>query len=218
MFGRRKVRLPEVQLPEVRLSDVRVPVPEVRLHDVQLPDLRLPEVRLPEVQLPHVPEVRLPEVQLPHMPAVRLPSVDVAGWRTPELDVGGQPPYLRRRGTSPLWTGLKFALGLSLGLAVGCLIAALLAPSAGDDTRRMLGRRLRGGGDQPPLPDEAQSSSGAITRGRRVSTVAHTGAVGELRSRFDAAKAALEQEKQSYENELWVRFRRALQTGRASEV
>jgi len=236
MFGRRRrVRLPEltdvklpelpevrlrdVRLPEVRLPDVRVPVPEVRLPDVQLPEIRLRDVRLPEVRLPevHLPDVRLPEVPLPQVPEVRVPSLALAGLRTPELDIGGAAPFVRRRRSSPLWTGLKFLVGLSLGLAVGCLIAAMLAPAAGEDTRQMLSQRVRGRG-QPRLPDEAVTSSGAVTRGRRVSSAANVGLLDDLRARFEAAKAALEQERRARESELWARFRRALQTGRASEA
>jgi gas vesicle protein len=113
-------------------------------------------------------------------------------------------------------TGLKFALGLGLGLAVGCLVAALLAPAAGEDVRQMLRERLRGG--QPRLPDEAVTNSGQVTRGTRVSSASNVGTVGNLRARFEAAQVAMEQERREHENELWVRFRRALQTGRASEV
>jgi hypothetical protein len=226
MFGRRRVRLPELtdvklpELPEVRLRDVRVPVPEVRLPEVQLPEVRLRDVHLPEVRLPDVqlPDVRLPQVHLPSVPEVRLPSVELAGRRTPELDLGGRAPFVHRRRSNPLWVALKFALGLSIGLAVGCLVAALLAPSAGDDTRRMLRQRVPGGGGPAPLPDEARTSSGAITRGTPVSSAANSGPVGDLRARFEAAKAAMAQDRQAHENELWVRFRRALQTGRASEV
>src|SRR5262245_50398942 len=134
MFGRRKVRLPE-------------------LAQVQMPELL--EVRLPDVRLP-VPEVRLAEVQLPSVPELRLPSVELGGLRTPALEIGGRAPFVHRRRSNPLWVGLKFALGLSLGLAVGCLVAALLAPSAGDETRRMLRQRVPGGGVEPHLPDEAR--------------------------------------------------------------
>src|SRR5262245_31477722 len=200
MFGRRrKVRLPEL--------------PEVRLRDGRLPDVRVPEVRLPDVQLP---DVRLRDVPLPEVPELRVPSIALAGLRTPELDVSGRAPFVRPRRSNPIWTGLKFALGLALGLAVGCLVAALLAPAAGEDVRQMLRQRVGGGG--PPLADPAWSGSGAITRGTRVPAVANVGAVGELRARFEAAKAAMAQERQAHENALWARFRRSLQTGRVSDV
>jgi len=60
--------------------------------------------------------------------------------------------------------------------------------------------------------------NGAVTRGRRVSSAANVGLLDDLRARFEAAKAALEQERRARESELWARFRRALQTGRASEA
>jgi gas vesicle protein len=235
VFRRRKVKLTELaevarpELPEVRLRELRLP--EVKLPDLKLPDLKVPEVRLPDVRVPEVrlrdvqlPEVRLRDVQLPQVrlpdvqvPELRVPSLELAGLRTPELELGGRAPFVRRRRSNPVWTGLKFALGLGLGLAVGCLVAALLAPAAGEDIRQMLRERVRGRG-QLPLPDEAVTNSGAVTRGTRVSTASNTGPVGELRSRVEAAQAAMEQERRTRENELWVRFRRAVQTGRSSEV
>jgi hypothetical protein len=51
-----------------------------------------------------------------------------------------------------LWSALKLTLGVGTGLAVGCLIAALLAPAAGEDTRRELRALFSGEGAGAPRP------------------------------------------------------------------
>ena len=52
--------------------------------------------------------------------------------------------FRRRRRPNPIVQALKFVGGVGLGLIVGCLAAALLAPAAGEDTRRRL-RELSAG-------------------------------------------------------------------------
>src|SRR5688500_10210229 len=111
-----RMSLPEIDLPQVR-------VPELRLRDVRLPDVHLPDVHLPDL---HLSDVRLPDWRLPEM-------------RLPDLELTSQAPFVRqRKRASPLWVAVKFVLGLGLGFLVGCMIAALLAPSAGEDTRQAL--------------------------------------------------------------------------------
>src|SRR5688572_14794442 len=103
----------------------------------------------------------------------------------PDLEFINEAPFVRqRRRASPIWVGLKFVVGLGLGFFAGCLIAALLAPSAGEDTRQSIRDRLPGG--TPKLPDPAASNSGAVTRGMRVSSGGGSG--GGLSSRLESAK------------------------------
>jgi hypothetical protein len=166
----------------------RVKLPEIEMPEVRLPDLRLRDVRLPDLRLPDV--------------------------RMPDLELMSQAPFIRqRRRSNPIWVGVKFVLGLGLGFFVGCLVAALIAPSAGEDTRQAIRDRLPGG--TPKLPDPATSSSGAVTRGMRVSAV---DAGGGLSGRLEAAREAMATEQRETENALFTRFRRAITTGRASEV
>jgi hypothetical protein len=180
-----RVSLPEIDLPQVR-------VPEVRLRDVRLPDVHLPDVHLPDVRLP---DWRLPEVRLP------------------DLELTSQAPFVRqRKRTNPVWVAVKFVLGLGLGFLVGCMIAALLAPSAGEDTRQAIKDRMPGG--TPKLPDERAANSGAVTRGMHVAAAEPVSIGG----RIEAAKAAMAIEQREHENALFARFRRAIATGRASEV
>jgi hypothetical protein len=182
-----------VSLPEIDLSRMRMP--DVHLRDVRLPDLRMPDVHLPDV---HLPDVRLPDLRMPDL-------------RMPDLELTSEAPFVRQRKRSnPVWVAFKFVLGLGLGFLVGCMIAALLAPSAGEDTRQAIRDRVPGG--TPRLPDERATNSGAVTRGMHVSTVTSMG------SRLEAAKAAMTTERREHENALFARFRRAIATGRPSEV
>ena len=129
----------------------------------------------------------------------------------PDLELINEAPFIRqRRRANPIWLGFKFVVGLGLGFFAGCLIAALLAPSAGEDTRQAIRDRLPGG--TPKLPEPSATSSGAVTRGMRVSTV------GSVGSRLETAKEAMATEKRETENAMFARFRRALATGRASEL
>jgi hypothetical protein len=128
-----------------------------------------------------------------------------------EFELIAEPPFIRqRRRSHPVWVGFKFVVGLGLGFFAGCLLAALLAPSAGEDTRQAIRDRLPGG--TPKLPDPAASSSGSVTRGMHVSTV------GSVGGRLEAAKEAMATERRETENAMFVRFRRALATGRSSEL
>ena len=133
----------------------------------------------------------------------------------PDLEFINEAPFVRkRRRANPLWVGLKFVVGLGLGFFAGSLIAALLAPWAGEDTRQAIRDRLPGG--TPKLPEQGAASSGSVTRGLPVSA---TGAGnGGLGSRLDAAKEAMATEKRETENAMFARFRRAITTGRASEL
>ena len=133
----------------------------------------------------------------------------------PDLEFINEAPFIRqRRRANPIWVGFKFVVGLGLGFFAGCLIAALLAPSAGEDIRQAIRDRLPGG--TPPLPDESATKSGAVTRGMRVSAgEASNGGIGR---RFEAAKEAMATERRETENALFARFRRALATGRSSEL
>jgi hypothetical protein len=184
-----RVSLPEIDLPQVR-------VPEVRLRDVRLPDVHLPDLHLPDLHLAdRLADLRLPELRLP------------------DLELTSEAPFVRQRKRSnPIWVAVKFVLGLGLGFLVGCMIAALLAPSAGEDTRQALRDRVPGG--TPKLPDERAANSGAVTRGMSVATAEPVSIGG----RIEAAKAAMATERREHENALFARFRRAIVTGRASEV
>lgn len=61
-----------------------------------------------------------------------------------ELDEAATEDAAERDGGSML----SFAAGLMLGAAMGAGVALLLAPQAGDETRRLLGRRARRLGDR----------------------------------------------------------------------
>jgi hypothetical protein len=129
----------------------------------------------------------------------------------PEFELINEAPFIRqRRRSNPIWIGFKFVAGLGLGFFAGCLIAALLAPAAGEDARQAIRDRLPGG--TPKLPDPAATNAGAVTRGMRVSTV------GSVGSRLDAAKEAMATEQRETANAMFARFRRALATGRSSEL
>lgn len=210
MFGR-KVRMPEVKVPELHLRDVKLP-------DVRLPDVRLPEVRLPEVRVPdlHLPEVRLPQVSLPSrvdIPEFHLPSVQFAGYRTPDLRTPELEVLLRdglkvrRKRSNPIWLAFKFVLGAGLGLGVGCLIAALLAPSAGEDTRNKIKGMLPTGGGGEAVPADAQTTR--PLRGPDQPTT------GGIKGRFQRAMDEAKKQRDLKERELTAEFATAKRTGTA---
>lgn len=116
-----------------------------------------------------------------------------------------------------IWIGFKFVAGLGLGFTAGCMIAALLAPAAGEDVRQGIKDRLPGG--SPRLPDESVTNSGSVTRAKSPVTAPNApSGNGGLSSRLEAAKEAMKVERREHESAMFARFRRALATGRASEV
>lgn len=205
--GRRRVRTPDVKLPRVDLSDVHLPelkVPRVDVSDVRVPDVKLPDIRLPDVRLPdvHLPSVRLPEVRPPE--------------RLRDLELVGQYPFIRKRRRHPLVTALLFALGAGIGLLIGVIAAALLAPAAGEDTRRRLKAMLPGGGassDPEATSVLPASASGAVSSVRSNAQ----GGLQALKERFRLATEEARRARERRDRELRDALHEAQRTGHVPE-
>jgi gas vesicle protein len=131
-----------------------------------------------------------------------------------------QPPFVRRRRANPIVQALKFVVGVGAGLVVGCLLAALLAPRAGEDTRRKL-RELLQGGDGEASPESggtAASGAASSTRpiaGGAVETIREgvAGLLANPKARFQVALEEARREREVRERELRAEFEVAKRTG-----
>jgi hypothetical protein len=217
MFGR-KARIPETKVPETRFRMPELHLPEVRVPEVHLRDVKLPDVKLPDVKIPelHLPEVKIPQVSLPSrvdIPEFHVPSVHLAGFRTPDLHTPELELRLRdglrvrRKRSNPIWLAFKFVLGAGLGLGVGCLIAALLAPSAGEDTRNKLRGMLPTGGGAEPAPSDGEAI--------RPLRGPDEPAAGGIKGRFQRALDEAKKQRELKERELTAEFATAKRTGTA---
>jgi gas vesicle protein len=97
----------------------------------------------------------------------------------------------------PLVQALKFTLGLGAGLIVGSMIAVLLAPAAGEDTRRRLLELVQGEGDAV----SANESGGLV------------GLLKSPRARIQLAIEEARKEREARERELLAEFQAAKRTG-----
>jgi hypothetical protein len=146
------------------------------------------------------------------IPELHVPSVQFAGYRTPDLRTPELEVLLRdglkvrRKRSNPIWLALKFVLGTGLGLGVGCLIAALLAPSAGEDTRSKIKGMLPFGGAEP-VPADAQAA--------RPQRSPDQPASGGIKARFQLALDEAKKRRELRERELTAEFATAKRTGTA---
>lgn len=92
------------------------------------------------------------------------------------------------------WAVLKFVLGVGAGLTVGAIVAAMLAPAAGEETRRKARELIERGPEA--LGDDGLAGLIADPQGR-------------LRVALDEARRA----RQERERELTVELAIAKQTG-----
>jgi gas vesicle protein len=218
MFGRRKkatIHVPSLEIPSVELGGGRLPTirtPELRTPEVELPRVEIPRVEIPRVEIPRieVPRIEVPSVALG---GLRLPQIETPTIQTPRLDfeLMAQPPFVRRRRTSPILRALMFVVGIGLGLAVGGLIAALLAPATGEETRRRLRELVgglapaggsRGGDETSTLP----AATGAVRDGV-------AGLISNPKGRFQVALEEARKEREAKERELRAEFETAKRTG-----
>lgn len=111
----------------------------------------------------------------------------------------------------PILYVFKFILGVGIGLALGCLAGALLAPAAGEDTRRRLRATVSGEGEA--------NSTGAAPGPIGGGTVSRAigGLVGLLtnpRARIQLAMDEAREERAVSERSMRAAFETARQTGR----
>jgi gas vesicle protein len=194
MFGRKPkatIHIPSVEIPSIELGGGRLPTfrtPEIRTPDFELPRVDLPSVELGGLRIPHV-----------ETPELRIPRVD--------FELLSQPPFVRRRRTNPIVRVLKFGLGLGVGLLVGVVVAALLAPAAGEDTRRRIRELASGDVALPTLSgDTAAVNSGAVREGV-------AGLLSNPKGRFQVALEEARKERASTEAKLMADFQTAQRTG-----